>query len=293
MGDGRMLEEGFILAHEPLLRLGSFAGVFIAVALWELAAPRRAREVPRAQRWPANLALAALNTLVLRALVPLAAIGMATFAAHKGWGLLNHFDVPTWALLPLSIVALDLAVWLQHVMFHAVPALWRLHRVHHADLDIDLTTGARFHPIEMVLSALVKLAVVALIGAPVVAVVLFEVVLSATALFSHANINIPPRVERWLRWLVVTPDMHRVHHSVQEHETNTNFGFNLPWWDRLFGTYLDQPHGGHEQMTIGIHGHRDPHDVARLRGMLMLPFHGEVGGYGITHREWHDEHAAR
>jgi sterol desaturase/sphingolipid hydroxylase (fatty acid hydroxylase superfamily) len=288
-----MLEESFLLTHEPLLRLGSFAGVFVAVALWELAAPRRERLLPRARRWPANLVLAALNTLVLRAVVPFAAVGMATFAAHKGMGLFNHFDVPAWTLLPLSIIALDLAVWLQHVMFHAIPALWRLHRVHHADLDIDLTTGARFHPIEMVLSTLIKLAVVALIGAPVAAVVLFEVLLSATALFSHADINISPRVERWLRWVVVTPDMHRVHHSVQEHETNSNFGFNIPCWDRLFGTYLDQPHGGHDGMTIGIHGHRDPHDVARLSGMLMLPFHGGVGGYGITHRDWRDEHAAR
>ena len=288
-----MLEEGFVLAHEPLLRISSFAAVFIAVGLWELAAPRRASALPRRQRWPANLALAALNTLVLRALVPLAAVGMATFAAHKGWGFLNHFDVPGWALLPLSIIALDLAVWLQHVMFHAVPALWRLHRVHHADLDIDLTTGARFHPIEMVLSALVKLAVVALIGAPVAAVIFFEVLLSATALFSHANINVPPRIERWLRWIVVTPDMHRVHHSIEDDETNSNFGFNLPWWDRLFGTYRAQPRAGHEGMIIGIHGHTDPLEVSHLGGMLLLPFRGEVGGYTINRRDWPSKQATR
>ena len=291
-GDVHMLEEGFVLAHEPLLRLGAFGGVFIALALWELIMPRRRATLPRGQRWPANLALAALNTLVLRALVPLAAVGMAVFTADKGWGLLRHFEVPNWALLPVSIVALDLAVWLQHVMFHAVPALWRLHRVHHADLDFDLTTGARFHPIEMVLSALVKLAVVALIGAPVVAVVLFEVLLSATALFSHANISLPPAVDRWLRWVVVTPDMHRVHHSIDEQETNSNFGFNLPWWDRLFGAYRAQPMAGHGAMTIGVQGHPDPREVARLPGMLMMPFHGDAGSYGIGHRHWHDEHAA-
>lgn len=288
-----MLEESFVLAHEPLLRLGSFASVFVAVALWELAAPCRTSALPRAKRWPANLALAALNMLVLRALVPLAAIGMATFAADKGWGLLNHFDVPAWAMLPLSIVALDLAVWLQHVMFHAVPALWRLHRVHHADLDFDLTTGARFHPIEMVLSAVVKLAVVALIGAPVAAVVLFEMLLSVTALFSHANISIPRRVERWLRWVVVTPDMHRVHHSVEDDETNSNFGFNIPWWDRAFGTYRARPRGGHEAMTLGIHGHTDPDEVARLSGMLRLPFIGTVDDYAINRRDPHERHATR
>jgi sterol desaturase/sphingolipid hydroxylase (fatty acid hydroxylase superfamily) len=248
--------------------------------------------VPRAQRWPANLALAALNTLVLRLAVPLAAVGLATFAAGHGWGLLNHWTFPRWLALPLAVVALDLAIWLQHVMFHAVPVLWRLHRVHHADLDVDLTTGARFHPLEMVLSALIKLAAVVVIGAPVAAVVLFEVLLSAGALFNHANVRLPARVERVLRAWIVTPDMHRVHHSVEDDETNSNFGFNLPWWDRLFGTYREQPRAGHEQMELGIRGHRDPHEVTRLSGLLSLPFRGDADGYAINRRDWH-EPAAR
>jgi sterol desaturase/sphingolipid hydroxylase (fatty acid hydroxylase superfamily) len=186
---------------------------------------------------------------------------------------------------------MDFAIWLQHVMVHAVPALWRLHRVHHADLDYDVTTGARFHPVEIALSMLIKFATIAVLGPPVVAVVIFEVLLNATAMFNHGNIRIPAGVDRVLRWFVVTPDMHRVHHSVEDDETNSNFGFNLPWWDRLFGTYRAQPRAGHQAMTIGIHGHRDPHEVARLDGMLMLPFRGEVDGYAINRRDWHSEHA--
>ena len=285
--------EQFVLANEPALRLAYFVGVFAAVGLWEVVAPRRALTVSKALRWAGNLGLVALNTLLLRLVFPLAAAGVAAFGAANGWGVLNHFHVPFWLAVPIGVVAMDFVIWLQHVMVHAVPALWRLHRVHHADLDCDVTTGARFHPIEIVLSMLIKFATIAVLGPPVLAVVIFEVLLNATAMFNHGNIRIPAGVDRALRWFVVTPDMHRVHHSVEDDETNSNFGFSLPWWDRLFGTYRAQPRAGHEAMTIGIHGHPDPREVARLPGMLMLPFRGEVDGYAINRRDWHGEHATR
>jgi sterol desaturase/sphingolipid hydroxylase (fatty acid hydroxylase superfamily) len=181
---------------------------------------------------------------------------------------------------------MDLAIWVQHVLVHAVPALWLLHRVHHADLDYDLTTGARFHPLEIVLSMLIKFATIVVLGPPVAAVVIFEVLLNATAMFNHANVRLPARIDRVLRLFVVTPDMHRVHHSVEDDETNSNFGFNLPWWDRLFGTYRDQPRGGHEGMTIGINTFRELRQVAWLPGMLTMPFIGKVTGYAINRRQW-------
>ena len=284
--------EQFILANEPAIRLGFFLGVFALVALWELAAPRRALTVSKTLRWASNLGLVALNTVLLRLVFPLAAVGIAAFAAANGWGLLNHFQVPFWLALPVAVIAMDLVIWLQHVMVHAVPALWRLHRVHHADPNYDVTTGARFHPIEIGLSMLIKFATITVLGPPMLAVVIFEVLLNATAMFNHGNIRLPAALDRALRWVVVTPDMHRVHHSIEDDETNSNFGFNLPWWDRLFGTYRAQPRAGHEGMTIGIRGHADPREVARLDGMLLLPFRGEVGGYAINRRHWSGEHVA-
>ncbi len=285
--------EQFVLANESAIRLASFLGVFAVIGLWEVVAPRRALTVSKAMRWASNLGLVALNTVLLRLVFPLAAAGVAAFGAANGWGLLNHFHPPFWLAVPIGVIAMDLVIWLQHVMFHAVPALWRLHRVHHADLDYDVTTGARFHPLEIALSMLIKFATIVVLGPPVLAVVLFEVLLNATAMFNHGNIRIPAGVDRVLRWFVVTPDMHRVHHSVEDDETNSNFGFNLPWWDRLFGTYRAQPRAGHQAMTIGIHGHRDPREVARLPGLLLLPFRGEVDGYAINRRDWHGEHATR
>lgn len=288
-----MALESFILAHEPAIRVGFFFGVFAIVAAWEVLAPRRALRVAKGLRWTANLGLVALNTALMRLALPLAAAGMAAFASAHGWGLLNHFAAPLWLAVPAAVIAMDFVIWLQHVMVHAVPALWRLHRVHHADLDYDLTTGARFHPIEIFLSMGIKFATIVVLGPPVVAVVAFEVLLNATAMFNHGNIRPPATLDRVLRWIVVTPDMHRVHHSVNDDEANFNFGFNLPWWDRLFGTYRAQPRAGHEAMTIGIHGHRDPHEVARLDGMLALPFRGNVGGYAINRRDWRSGHAMR
>jgi len=268
--------EQFIVAHEAAIRLGFFVGIFALVALWEAAAPRRMPTVSKALRWSGNLGLVVLDTLLMRLMFPLAAVGVAAFAEANGWGLLNHFQVPLVVAVPVAVVVMDFVIWLQHVMVHAVPVLWRLHRVHHADLDFDLTTGARFHPIEIALSMLIKFAAIAVLGPPVLAVVIFEVLLNATAMFNHGNIRLPEALDRALRWIVVTPDMHRVHHSVEDDETDSNFGFNLPWWDRLFGTYRAQPRAGHEAMTIGLRGHTDAREVTRLGGMLLMPFKGEV-----------------
>ncbi|PIU16716.1 MAG: fatty acid hydroxylase, partial [Gallionellales bacterium CG08_land_8_20_14_0_20_59_87] len=279
----------FVLTNEPIIRLGFFLGVFAVIGLWELAAPRRVLTVSKGLRWASNLGIVVLNTVLLRLLFPLAAVGVAAFCKANGWGLLNHFHIPFVIAVPLAVIVLDFVIWLQHVMVHAVPALWRLHRVHHADPDYDVTTGARFHPIEIVLSMLIKFATIAVLGPPVVAVVIFEVLLNATAMFNHGNIRLPSALDRVLRWFVVTPDMHRVHHSIEDDEANSNFGFNLPWWDRLFGTYREQPRAGHLGMTIGIRDHRDPREVARLPGMLLLPFKGEVRDYAINRRNFHGD----
>ncbi len=282
----------FILQNELVIRLEFFAGILVAVALWEVLAPRRALAHSRLARWPSNLGLVALNTLVLRFAFPIAAVAMAWVAAERGWGVFNLADLPYWLAVTLSVVLLDFAIYLQHVMVHAIPALWRLHRMHHADLDYDVTTGARFHPIEILLSMGIKLTVVTLLGAPPLAVLIFEVILNATAMFNHGNILIPSAIDRLLRWFVVTPDMHRVHHSVVPEETNSNFGFNLPWWDRLFGTYRDQPAAGHEGMTIGIEQFRDQKNL-RLDWLLVQPFLGKAGEYAINGRKEasQEEHA--
>jgi len=279
----------FVLANEPTIRLSFFLGVFAIVGLWEVAAPRRALTVSKALRWGSNLGLVVLNTVLLRLLFPLAAVGVAAFCVENGWGVLNHFQVPFALAAPVAVIAMDFVIWLQHVMVHAVPALWRLHRVHHADLDYDVTTGVRFHPIEIILSMLIKFATITVLGPPVVAVVIFEVLLNATAMFNHGNIRLPAGVDRVLRWVFVTPDMHRVHHSIEDDETNSNFGFSLTWWDRLFGTYRDQPRAGQVGMTIGIRDHTDPREVDRLDGMLLLPFKGEITDYAINRRNYSDE----
>jgi sterol desaturase/sphingolipid hydroxylase (fatty acid hydroxylase superfamily) len=275
-----------ILAQEATLRLTVFLAVLVAMALWEVAAPRRRQDIPRVIRWTNNLALVVVDTVILRLTFPILAVGLALMAKERGWGLFNALDIPLWLAVLLSILLLDLAIYLQHVLFHAVPGLWRLHRMHHADLEFDVTTGLRFHPVEIVLSMVIKLAVVAALGAPAVAVLLFEVLLNATALFNHANIRLPTGVDRVLRWVMVTPDMHRVHHSVIPAETNSNFGSNLPWWDRLLGTYRAQPKAGHEGMTIGIEQFRTPRDLW-LDRMLVQPLRGEVNGGALDN--WSDK----
>lgn len=274
--------ELMVLANEPLLRVVCFFGVFAVIAGWELLSPRRALKLPRRQRWAANLSIVLLNTLIVRIAFPTAAVGMAALGVEREWGLLNNFAMPIWLAIPLAVVAMDFAIWLQHVMVHAVPALWRLHRVHHADLDYDLTTGARFHPLEILLSMTFKFATITVLGAPVLAVVIFEIVLSSCALFNHGNIRLPAALDRALRWVVVTPDMHRVHHSVEADECNANFGFNLTWWDRLFGTYREKARAGQIAMTIGIHGHTEPREVANLPGLLLMPFRKSDRNGGIN-----------
>jgi len=262
-----------LLANEPAIRLGAFIGVLALMAIWEAASPRRQRDIPRAIRWANNLGLVVLDTLILRFVFPVLAVGTAVIAAERGWGLLNLTGLPGWVAVLAAIFLLDLAVYAQHVLFHAVPVFWRLHRVHHADLDFDVTTALRFHPLEIVLSMLIKLAVVVLLGAPAVAVMIFEVLLNATAMFNHANLRLPAAVDGALRRVFVTPDMHRIHHSVRREETNSNYGFNLSVWDRLFGTYRDQPREGHEGMTIGIEQFRTLRDLW-LDRMLAQPFRG-------------------
>ena len=276
--------KAFILNHEPAIRLGCFFGVFAVMAVWELLAPRRRLSQPKAQRWFNNLGLVALNTALLRLVFPLAAAGMAATAELNGWGLFNRIESPGWLALLVSVVILDGVIYLQHVMFHAVPLFWRLHRVHHADLDFDVTTGARFHPVEILLSMLIKFAVIILLGPPIAAVVIFEVLLNATAMFNHSNVHLPAGLDAVLRWVIVTPDMHRVHHSHLGYEANSNFGFNLSVWDRLFGTYRSQPEEGHEGMVIGIDTFRDPEHCVKLRGMLGMPLLGRMGEYAINRR---------
>jgi sterol desaturase/sphingolipid hydroxylase (fatty acid hydroxylase superfamily) len=278
----------FIVTNEVPIRLGFFFGIFAVMALWETVSPRRRLHTSKVIRWTNNLGLVFFNSFLLRLAFPAAAVGMAAFASDQEWGLFNYMDAPFWVAVLVSVVVMDFFIWLQHVMVHAVPVLWRLHRVHHADLDFDVTTGARFHPIEILLSMLIKFAVIILLGPPVVAVVLFEVILNATAMFNHSNVHLPETLDRFLRLIVVTPDMHRVHHSVEDDETNSNFGFNLPWWDRLFGTYRAQPRGGHESMTIGIRTFREDRWCSWLPGMLAIPFVGKITGYAINRREWND-----
>ncbi len=272
-----------LLTNEAAIRAAFFVGVLIVMALWEVAAPRRRREIPRLLRWSNNLGVVVIDTLLVRVTFPIIAVGLALIAQDKGWGLFNILDIPGWAAFVLSVLALDLAIYLQHVMFHAVPTLWRLHRMHHADLEIDVTTGLRFHPVEILLSMGVKLMVVAALGPPAVAVLVFEVLLNATAMFNHSNIRIPKGIDRVLRLFVVTPDMHRVHHSIHPSETNSNFGFNLPWWDRLLGTYKAQPRDGHRGMTIGIEQFRTRRDLW-LDRMLIQPLRGPASGYAINRK---------
>ena len=277
---------GWILGNELPIRLSFFFGIFAVMAVWEIISPRHALAVSKGVRWVNNLGLVFLNSFVLRLLFPAAAVGVAAVAEQQGWGLLNFYNVPFTAAVIIAVITMDFVIWVQHVMVHAIPVLWRIHRVHHADLDYDITTGARFHTIEIVLSMLIKFAAILLLGPPVVAVVIFEVMLNATAMFNHGNVKLPAGLDRALRWFLVTPDMHRIHHSVEDDEANSNFGFCLPWWDRLFGTYRDQPRGGHEGMTIGIHKYRDPKKVDQLPGMLALPFAGKITDYAINRREW-------
>lgn len=257
--------------YETTVRLTVFLSVLLAMVLWELAAPKRRKEIPRLVRWTNNFGLVLIDALVLRIAFPVAAVGFALLAETNGWGLFNLVSAGPVLAIVGSVILLDLVIYFQHVAFHSIPVLWRFHRMHHADLEFDVTTGLRFHPIEILLSMVIKILMVIALGAPAIAVLIFEVILNATAMFNHSNIKIPTRVDKLLRLIVVTPDMHRVHHSVIRSETDSNYGFNLPWWDRLFGTYIAQPRHGHDFMKIGIARFRSIRELW-LDRMLLQPF---------------------
>ncbi|MHB8894118.1 MAG: sterol desaturase family protein [Candidatus Geothermincolia bacterium] len=266
----------FLIDHETGLRLAFFLGVFSLIAAWELLAPRRALSTPKGRRWARNIGLTALNSAAVRLLVPLQAVGVAAQVEQQGWGLAGLSGRAPVLSIVATVAILDLAIYAQHWSFHRNPYFWRLHMVHHVDLDIDVTTGARFHPVEILLSMAIKMILVLLIGAPVAGVVAFEILLNATSLFSHGNVRIADGIDRVLRRVVVTPDMHRVHHSVLPEETFSNFGFNLSWWDRMFGTYRPQPREGHAGMSIGLPRFRDPEQVG-LPWLMLLPFKKRKG----------------
>ncbi|MBC8018347.1 MAG: sterol desaturase family protein [Verrucomicrobia bacterium] len=264
------------MGNDAAIRLISFLGVFLLVALAELVWPRRTLVASKGQRWFCNIAIVAIDSVTARLILPLLPLGMAGIATAKGWGIFNLLAVPGWLEIVMVILIFDLIIYLQHRSFHRVPLFWRFHRMHHTDLDLDVSSGNRFHPIEILVSLLIKLAAVALLGAPAVAVVIFEVALNANSLFNHGNLRIPTSVDSWLRLFIVTPDMHRVHHSIIPRETDSNFSFNLPWWDRMLGTYRDQPREGHIGMIIGLKEFRDEQKLG-LGSLLMLPFRGRNG----------------
>ena len=267
-----------------IIRISAFFGIFAIMVVWERLAPRRSWSVNRTKRWVINLAMGGANTLLIRMLLASGAFGAAILAGQKEVGLFQQLDWPWWVELNLAVIMLDMVIYFQHVLMHAVPILWRLHMVHHTDVDFDVTTGVRFHPLEIILSMFIKIAAVLLIGASPGAVVAFEVLLNATSMFNHSNVRIPRQLDRWLRWFLVTPDMHRIHHSVIPRETNRNFGFNLPWWDRILGTYLRDPSKGHVKMTIGLEEYRDPTRLTWWR-LMALPFVGQPGNYPTWHEE--------
>jgi sterol desaturase/sphingolipid hydroxylase (fatty acid hydroxylase superfamily) len=241
------------------------------MASWEWLAPRRRMVAGRRPRWPGNLGILVVDILAVRLLVPTTAVGAALIAAERGWGLLPQLNLPFGVAIVIGVIALDLVIYTQHVVFHHVPVLWRLHRMHHADLDIDVTTGVRFHPLEILLSLAIKMAAVAALGVPAAAVLIFEVLLNATSMFNHSNVALPPWLDRMARWIVVTPQMHQVHHSIVRAETDSNFGFNLPWWDRLFGTYRAKPAAGEQDVVIGLPVFRDVAELKIIR-LLTQPF---------------------
>lgn len=269
------------MEYELIIRLFSFVLIFILIALWEIRLPRRTLTTSKKWRWLNNLSIIAINPVLLHFVFPVLAVGIAQTARANGWGLLNQFGTSSVIAMGVGIVFLDFVMYMQHVMFHAVPLFWRLHMVHHADLDCDLTTGLRFHPIEIVLSMILKMTIIVVLGPPVISVLIFEILLNGMAMFSHGNIKLPPPGDRYLRLLVVTPDMHRVHHSVIISETNSNYGFNFSIWDRLFGTYLAQPSKGHQDMIIGLSQFRD-HRRLTLPWLLILPLISDLGKQPIN-----------
>lgn len=259
------------MLSEQTIRLSIFVAVLLLVALWEIIAPRRPLNDNKTRRWFTNLGLVVIDTVTVRLLFPVLPVALAQLAESRGWGLFNVLQIPLWSRIVLSFLLLDFVIYSQHFMFHHTPILWRLHRVHHTDLDLDVTSGNRFHPLEIIISMLIKMTAVVLLGTPAQAVIALEVVLNGCAMFNHGNIRLTTAFDRVLRLFLVTPDMHRVHHSTIVRETNSNFGFNFPWWDRLCGTYRPQPEKGHQDMTIGLKEYRDPERLNLYR-LLVLPF---------------------
>jgi sterol desaturase/sphingolipid hydroxylase (fatty acid hydroxylase superfamily) len=261
------------MEHELVWRLGVFLGLFALLATLEVLAPRRVPAQPRSTRWFTNMSIMVLDTLALRALaiaLPFLAIGAAMDAGRMGWGLFNALDWPLWVEVVLAILILDLAIWAQHLVTHKLPILWRFHRVHHADRDFDVTTALRFHPVEILASMLLKIGLVYLLGPAALAVLLFEIILNGTAMFNHSNLRLPLWLDRAVRLVLVTPDMHRVHHSIHRHEHDSNYGFALSVWDRMFRTYRPKPEAGHDLMTVGLEWQDER--PSRLGWALMLPF---------------------
>ena len=270
--------------YESYIRLGSFLGLFALLTIWEISAPKRELLGLRRFRWISNIGLIVISSVLIRFILPTAAVGIALHVEQENLGFLNHFDLPFAFQFVLAFILMDLAIYFQHVMFHALPLFWRFHRVHHSDLDCDITTGLRFHPLEIVVSILFKFLVIASVGVPVLAVVIFEVILNAASMFTHSNIKITSSFERIVRWFIVTPDMHRIHHSIKENETNSNFGFFISIWDRMLGTYVNEPEGGHANMQIGLKNFREP-KWQDLRWLIYLPFVTKVNDYSINRRQ--------
>jgi len=273
-----------VYKYEPVLRILAFVGGFGLLAGWEYFSPKRQLTKSKYKRWVNNIILLMTSTILVRLLVPTAAIGSAYLVEANQWGLINTFELPALLEFCLAMILLDLFIYFQHAMFHVLPTLWRFHRVHHADMDVDVSTGLRFHPIEILISAALKIIFIVMSGAPVLAVICFEVILNLSSMFTHSNINLNTSFERVMRWFIVTPDMHRVHHSVRENETNSNFGFNLSLWDRLFGTYIQEPRDGQMNMTIGLDQFREP-ECQTLKGLLLMPFNNRITGYAINYRD--------
>lgn len=273
-----------IYKYEAALRLAAFLGGFSLLALWEWAKPKRELTQAKFKRWFNNIALVVCGTIAVRIIVPTAAIGIAYLVEQEQWGVANQFDLPFWLKVLITFILLDLSIYFQHIMFHVIPVMWRFHRVHHSDLDCDVTTGVRFHPVELLVSIIIKIIIIMMLGAPVLAVILFEVMLNVMSMFTHSNILLNSTFERVLRWFIVTPDMHRVHHSAQENETNSNFAFHISLWDRIFGTYLAVPKAGQQDMMIGLDQFREP-NWQGLRGLLYMPFVTSIRGYAINYRD--------
>lgn len=267
-----MFTSEWLILNEPMVRLSVFISILVIMMSLEILSPKRALSVSKSYRWVNNIALVVFNTILMRLLLPVATVGIALYATEHRYGVFSFLDLAKWLEILLCVLLLDLAIYWQHRIFHKVPWLWRLHRVHHIDQDIDVTTGSRFHPIEIFFSLLIKFSIVMILGVPVEAVILFEVILNATAMFNHANIALPSVLDRYLRYVLVTPDMHRVHHSRIVSETNSNYGFNIPLWDRIFSSYIDQPQQGHKEMKIGVESFDDQPATQNVFKLLINPF---------------------